>query len=199
MILEAIRDKALLVTKICHLSSLLFLFKAQRAFEAYNITFFLKPNQRGKGVEANTNGNANDDPSGYDVIKGCFDAVLQTNINTAKMEPEFRSFVDSLDDENRFDWPNSNKMGNAMKDIVKQYVNSLKTNLYTHRKKRLREYLRIQVYKNNENVHRTVYYYESDINAAIAWAIHGIESIKVNHMDCQAKRQRRDGLLEIIR
>lgn len=180
-ITAAIREKALNATEIAHLGSLLFLDKVQTAFEAVNIAYF----------QVN-------DIGGYNKIKECFEAVLRQNVNTDKMDPDFRVFVENLDDENRFDWPNNDYMGNANKDIIDQYVTNVKTLLYTHRKKRLREYLRMRVYQNNQMDEREVHFEQKDIDHAIAWAIHGRESIRENSINYLERRHRRDRLLQII-
>lgn len=175
---DTIKALALEVTKICRLASLLFICKVQTAFDTENVAFFFKDNIQGEKE-----------------IKECFDAVLRQNINSSKMDPSFRTFVDDLPENQQFDWPNNNYMGNAMKDILNQYVKSVKENLWRHRKKRLREFLRVKVYELNQMNHQ---FGEQDINNAIAWSIHGNESIRDNDINCLAKRTRRDFLLWII-
>lgn len=172
VITAAIKEKALESTKICHLASLLLLQKAQLAFDSRDIDFFQK--------------------LGFDVIKDRFDAVLQQNVHTPKMNEDFRDFVEYLDEDNRFDWPNNNYFGNALKDLVDQYCSNVKTNLNTHKKKRLREYLRMIVYQHRDQ------FEEGDINHTISWAIYGNESIRGNTLECVQRRQRRNDLLQII-
>lgn len=180
-ITAAIREKALISTKIAHLASLLFLCKVQSAFDSHNVAFFRVNNV-----------------GGQDAIKQCFEAVLQQNVNGDKMDANFRRFVENLDEENRFNWPTNNFFGNANKDIIQQYESNVITNLYTHRKKRLREYWRMRVYENNRLNQPPVYFEQKDIDHAIAWAIYGRESIQVNSMDYLQRRHRRDLLLQMI-
>lgn len=181
IIIAAIREKALISTKITHLASLLFLRKVQSAFDSDNVAFFQVNNVGGQGA-----------------IKQCFEAVLQQNVNSYKMDADFREFVNNLDEENRFDWPNNDNFGNANKDIIQQYETNVKTNLYTHRKKRLREYLRMRVYQNNQLNQPPVYFEQKDIDHAIAWAIYGRESIRESTMNYLQRRHRRDLLLQMI-
>lgn len=135
-LIQAITEKALQATKICHLASLLFLTKVQEAYDLHNNEFFDKTNA-----------------GGYNVIKGCFDAVVGTNVRSDKMVEYFRVFAENV----QIDWPTNAGMGNATKDILKQYVDNVITNLKTHRKKRLREYLRAVVYVINQQVKLQVY------------------------------------------
>lgn len=173
----AIKEKALQATKICHLASLLFLTKVQQAFDSGDVEFFTKTNKQG-----------------FNVIKECFDAVVGTAVNGVKMVDYFRVFAQNVN----INWPTSGGMGNATKDIVKQYGSNVTTNLKVHRKKRLREYLRVVVYENNQQEHPDVRFGPDDINHTIAWAIHGNESITDAAIDRDAKRYRRDRLLQII-
>lgn len=152
------------------------MYKVQSALDANRITFFF----------LNTRG-------GTEVIKECFDAVVRQGVNSAKMDPIFRQFVEDLDEEYRFEWPTSDFLGNATKDIVQTYVKNVTTNLYTHRKKRLREFLRMTIYTHQGQ------YTSEDINHTIAWAIHGNDTIRGDSAESMLKRQRRDSLLEIIR
>lgn len=65
----------------------------------------------------------------------------------------------------------SDGMGNAMNDIIYQYVRIVVTNLKTHRKKRLREFLRMKAYKSD--VPNT----KKNINHAIAYMVGGPDTL----------------------
>lgn len=111
------------------------LYKVQTAFDSGDVEFFMKSNK-----------------DASDFIKGCFNAVLQQYKQTAKMSLEFREFVENVDEENRFDWPNNAHFGSALKDLVNQYCDNVTTNLNTHKKKRLREYLKMVVHLNQDQL-----------------------------------------------
>lgn len=175
IIIEAITKRSLQATKMCALASLLFLNKVHREFDATNQAFF---NQ-----------------SGEQVIIDCFYGVLIQNALTrnGKMLPEFRQCASNLEN---FEWPNNKYFGNAMKDLHNTYITNVKTNLNTHCKKRIREFLRMKVYENNLNP-IVVRFEECDIANAIRWCIFGLDiSNQVN--DIPVKRERRNLLLQMV-
>lgn len=177
-VIEFIAGRSIQAAKMCLTGSLLFLNQVQRAFDENDNTFF--------------------EQNGDDVIRECFMAVLIQNVRTSNtMIPEFREFVNDLDDDNKFAWANNNYFGNATGDLSDQYTTNVITNLRTHKLKRLKEYLKMVVYENNLNP-IVVRFEKGDIAHAINWAIYGRDSIKVNGIEDVAKRERRQLLLERI-
>lgn len=87
IIAPAISDRSIMATKITALGSLLFLFKAETAFENADVSFFGR--------------------NGHDVIKECFNGVLIQNVATTKMAPEFREYVENLPQQYQYEWPNN--------------------------------------------------------------------------------------------
>lgn len=177
-IIPAVIHNSIEATRICALGSLLFLWKVQAAFDDSHFDFF---NQDGEKV-----------------IRECFFAVLQKNIRSDKMNAEFRAFALSLSGEQRIAWPKNTHFGNGTNDLIKTYVTNVKTNLFTHRKKRLREYLKMKIYERNRMNPVVVHYEEQDIDHCLNWVIHGTDSIKDNAVDPVAMRARREMLTEMI-
>jgi len=119
-----ITENSISATKICGLGSLLFLEQVQSAYDAGNQAFF---NQDGQLV-----------------IKNCFHAVLRQNTRMRhQMSAEFVHFVENVDEQ--FEWPNNRNFGNGTKDLIKQYVTNVTTNLKTHREDRLVNFLKLKV------------------------------------------------------
>lgn len=175
---KAISEKSIEATKLCSLASLLFLNKVQNAYDSNHEAFFRQ--------------------NGENVIRDCFYAVLPKNLHTDKMTHEFREIAQRLDEQHQISWPNTEHFGNAIKDLIDTYVTNVKTNLSTHSKKRLREYLRMKIYERNRMVPLVIRYEEQDIDHAIAWAIFGTNSIDKDDPDRVAKRMRRGMLLKMI-
>lgn len=178
-ITAVIVDRSIQATKICALGSLLFLNKVQHAFDNNHIEF----------LEQNCE----------TVIRECFYGVLHKNIYTTKMMPEFRQISNRLDEQHRVYWPNADNFGNGMNDLTQTYVTNTKTNLYTHRAKRFREFLRMKIFQLNQLQPQVVHYDDNDINNVIDLAIYGKDSIEIkNSMDDVAKRERRTILLQLV-
>lgn len=80
-------DRSVRMTKIAFLASHLFLYKVNRACETDDPEFF--------------------DKKGKDVIKDCFRAVLEPNIDDEELMPaEFRDLIEQNSDEpGGFTWP----------------------------------------------------------------------------------------------
>lgn len=176
IIIAAVTDYSNLSTRICALASLLFLNRCQRAFDDKHYAFFQLDGEK--------------------VIRECFLGVLTQHINGAKMLPEFRQLAEELYED--FNWPNNELFGNGLYDLAKTYTTNVKNNLFVHRKKRLREYLRMHTYKMNQCIPIVVRYDDTDINNVISLAIYGRDNIDSNDINAQAKRERRDILLKSI-
>lgn len=177
IIIAAVIDYSNLSTRICALASLLFLNRCQRAFDDKHYAFFQL--------------------NGEKVIRDCFLGVLEQHINGEKMLPEFRQLVNELYGIN-FIWPNNALFGNGLYDLAKTYTINVKNNVFVHRKKRLREYLRMHIYKMNQCNPIVALYDDTDINNVISLAIYGCDNIASNDINAPAKRERRDNLLESI-
>lgn len=178
IITQSITEKSLMSTNICALASLLFLYKVECAYDNGNLEFF--------------------EQNGEIVIKECFEGVLQQNINNnTKMAPEFRQFVENMDQRYVFQWPNNKSFGNGLKDLVKPYVTSVIANLKTHSKQRLVNYLKLKVFENNTQPNVIFKYFPEDISNVIDLIIFGKDIEIGNNNDF--KRLRRDGLLQILR
>lgn len=173
VIMAAITEKSIEATKLCATASLLFLYQVQTAYDTKHIDFFRQ--------------------IGENVIRDCFLGVIPKNFRTRNIPYEFWEIA-----ENEIDWPNTNHFGNGIKDLIDTYTTNVKTNLLTHGKKRLREYLRMKIYQRNQMTPAVIRYYESDIDHTIAWAIFGTESIKEDDPDRVSARMRRGMLLKMI-
>lgn len=112
------------------------------------------------------------------------------------MLPEFRQLTEELYED--FIWPNNDLFGNDLYDLAKIYTINVKNNLFVHRKKRLREYLRMYTYKMNQCIPIAVRYDNTDINNVISLPIFGRDNIDSNDINAPAKRERRKILLESI-
>lgn len=88
------------------------------------------------------------------------------------MDPWFREIFEGLDGNNRLRWPNNKYFGNYMKYLYQQYARNVITNLTTHQRTRLYEYLKLIVWELNENNDDPDYVYdENDIKNAVNWGI----------------------------
>lgn len=175
----AINQRSLMATRICALGSLLFLYKAQSAFDSHHNAFF--------------------DQFGFDVIKNCFYGVLIEYANSTAMPAGFRQFVEQLHPQYRFDWPNNDRFGhNGFEALYKTYTVNVMTNLETHAEKRLVEYLKLVVFKQNTNPHCVVFkYVPSDINNAVKFLIDK-KDMEIKSADDGIKQFRRDRLIEHV-
>lgn len=181
LVIPWLEKTSILSTYICELASLLYLNKMKAAYEHGRDTgdwsFF-------------------DDPEadGVHIIEGCFYAVLQDYKEAEDMLPEFREKVEGLDAENRFAWPGNPYFGNHFKYLFQQYARNVVTNLTTHAKKRLNQYLRLTVWAHNIN-EPDDRFDQRDIDNALSWAIKRYDSTR-NDPERIAKRHR---LLEHVR
>lgn len=129
----------------------------------------------------------------------CFRSVLEQNIERNVAEgwaPQFYDIARALHPAHQFAWPRNNYCGNATGDLIEQYVRNVTTNLNTHTKKRLTQYLKVVIYNHNHNDQSTFLFKENDIKNTVNWAIHQRDSIG-DGMDeeTEADRDRRDTLL----
>lgn len=179
LIINSIEEKSILSTKICALGSLLLLYKVQNAYDNGRLhrEFFTQ--------------------DGQIVIKECFDAVLVQNINGMKMVQEFREFVENLDAQHHFEWPNNRNFGNGLKHLVKTYATNVYTNLKTHCEKRLINYLKLKVFQSNTASPLVYKYTPKDISSVVNFLIYK-KDIQCNSNDDEVKRMRRDMLIQII-
>ena len=179
-VLPWIVEKSILSSKICALASLLFATKVNSAFdhgmETGDYQFFLE----------------ND---GDDVIRNCFYAVLIRYKDTETMDPWFREIVDNLDAENRFNWPKNNYFNNQFKYLYQEYMRNVTTNLTTHQKNRLRQYLSMKAWQFNVVSDGSVIFNDRDIDNAVNWAIRRYDSTTGN----AARLLKRGMLLEFVR
>jgi len=132
---------------------------------------------------------------GEDKIKQCFHQVLQQNVNPTEpknkkrkykpkpnvkkprgprkelppIDPKFKEIVDSLDDDHRIDWPNNNDFSNGIKHLINQYADNVVTNLNTHAKKHITEYLKLKVFELNTDLEENDEdkYLPSDISSVV--------------------------------
>lgn len=174
IVIPWIASKSIECTKICELASLLFLHKVRTAHENGDRTFF-------------------DDGDGIHVIEECFFAVLSKNVDDQLM-PEFRAKYNAVDGQHRMAWPNNQYFGNLMKYMQQEYVRNVITNLTTHRKKRLTQFLRYCVYcENADNVIGR--FDETDVKNAVSWAIKRYDSTRGN----AERLRKRNYLLRVVR
>lgn len=175
---DSIAAKSIMSTKICALASLLFLHKSQTAYDNGHQAFF---NQ-----------------DGYKVIKKCFHGVLQQNIYSEMMPAPFREFVDNLHQQYRFQWPKNTSFGNGLGDQIKTYTTNVTTNLKTHCKKRLVQFLKLKAFKHNTQPNPMFKYLPSDIDNVIKYLIDK-KDIEIKCNGDTVKQFRRDWLLEHVR
>lgn len=173
-IIEGIAAKSIEATKLCALGSLLVLYKVQKAYDTNHIDFFRQ--------------------NGEDVIRDCFLGLIPKNFAERKTPIEFQTMIQ----EEGINWPNTRHFGNAIKDLYDTYTTNLKTNLSTHAKKRVREYVKMKIFQRNRMKPLVIQYQDEDIDHVIAWAIFGNDSIKQDDPDCVAKRLRRGMLLKML-
>lgn len=128
---EIIFDRAVRMTEIASLASLLFLFKANDAIDTQTKDFFLA--------------------DGKKAIYDCFNAVTAENVeNRQKMPEEFRMQMESTYDD-QFEWPSRACLGNSYNYFRDQYITNLKTNLNVHCERRLTFFIRMMCFQmNNE-------------------------------------------------
>ncbi|XP_031618447.1 uncharacterized protein LOC116337743 isoform X2 [Contarinia nasturtii] len=130
-------------TMITTLASLLFLFKANKAFDDENVRFF-----KGESDEY-TNDEFNKYVNG--VIGECFTSVLQENYH--KLPLAFRRTVeqacpDFLCPEN---WPAREGMGNAFNHLITQYITNVKNNIRVWAFSRIKKFFTLRRYELNLN------------------------------------------------
>lgn len=175
IVLPWIEKKSIECTKICELASLLFLNKVRAAFEREEWDFF-------------------DDGDGIHIIEGCFYAVLIQHKDEEDMLPEFRTEFQQVDIENQMQWPNNKYFGNTIKYLYQQYARNVITNLTTHAKKRITQFLRYCVFHENNN-NPNDHFDEDDVKNAVNWAIKRYDSTRGN----VGRLNKRDHLLGFIR
>lgn len=173
-LMAAIAGKSIESTKLCAVASLVFLYKVQHAYDTNHIDFFRQ--------------------NGDHVIRDCFLGAIPKNFRARQMPYKFWRMATDLG----IDWPNTQNFGNGIKDLIDTYITNVKTNLSTHAKKRLREYLRMMIYKRNTMTPLVIQYEDEDIDHAIAWSIFGSNSIKEDDPERVTKRMRRGMLVKMI-
>lgn len=112
-------------TTISVLSSLLFLFKSNTAFDEDNQIFF------------NANGNV--------IIRECFVSVLHGE--THKLPFAFRRIVEET--VPNFQWPARHGMQNAFNYLIDQYTTNVKNNIKVWSYSRIRTFFKLQQYELN--------------------------------------------------
>lgn len=180
LVIPLIAEKSVLATKICALGSLLFLNKVQAAFDS--------------GIETDFFGQ-----KGVDVIRSCFLSVTYNKKNKLTVPAELRSATRNLERDGflPIEWPNNDFFGNITGFLSDTYCTNVTTNLNTHLKKRLREFLRMRIYKSNElrrNNPNVTMYDDVDISNTIDLAV-GEEDGVTN----QDRREKRENLMNMIR
>lgn len=180
MFVQYIEAKSIMSTRICALASLLFLFKVQTAYDKGRIhrDFF--------------------EQNGHIVIKECFEAVLVQNVDSSKMPQEFCEIADNLDELHRFQWPNNKTFGNAFKELIKTYQTNVTTNLKTHCKQRLVNYLKMKVFQCNTQLPVVYRYTPKDIANAVDFLIFK-KDIEASSNEMEIIRLRRDMLIQMVR
>lgn len=178
-IIGTIEANSIMSTKICSLASLLFLYRVQSAYDKGRLhrEFFAQ--------------------DGQTVIKESFHAVLAQNANTTKLEQEFWQLAEGVDDRFPFEWPRNKNFGNALKDLMKVYTTNVTTNLKTHCKKRLTEYLKLKVYQSNTATPVIAKYTPNDITNVVDYLLYK-KDIERNSNVNQVKRLRRNMLIQTI-
>lgn len=178
-IVPLIGEKSVEATKICALGSLLFLNRAQAAFDT------------GSAVSAFF------DQRGEDVIRKCFQNVVHNKRKRLVVPDEFGAYGDDLGD---FEWPSNAYFGNILAELCNGYCRNVTTNLNTHLKKRLREFLRMRVYECNQlalNNPNAAKYDDADIVNTIDLAMGNAE--RVERVTNQQREEKRNTLMAMIR
>lgn len=116
------------------------------------------------------------DGDGIHIIENCFHAVLQKYKEDDGMVPWFRHYFENeLHPDNRFAWPDNARFGNSQKYMQQQYTRNVITNLTTHAKKRLSEFLKMKEFDENWNAPEDddefVEFDETDVKNAVVWAM----------------------------
>lgn len=174
ILIAAISEKSIVATEICCFASLLFLYRIKNAFDNNHYEFFTQ--------------------KGDDIIRRCFYDVCAKKGNNAKVDAEFSAFAEA----HQIKWPDNAFFGNGMNDLIDTYTTNVKNNLAIHQDKRLRQFLLMKVYQNNNSNPIVVRYEEKDIDRVISLAIYGRDSIKTIDLDTVAERARRDLLLDNV-
>lgn len=172
ILIAAITEKSIIATEICHLASLLFLYRVEQAFDDRHDEFFRQ--------------------NGDDVIRQCFQAVCEKNFN--KIDVEFRAFAA----ENGIQWPSNAFVGNGVNDLIITYTTNVKNNLKVHQAKRLKQYLLAKVYILNNSNPVVVRYTQKDIDNVVDLAIYGQDSIETKDIESVCERTRRNMLLDMV-
>lgn len=175
IVLPWIAKTSIEATKMCQLASLLFLHHVRKNHDDRNDEFF-----NGDGIH---------------MIEECFYAVTKKYANTSDaMLPQFKAIYDEIDAAERMDWPNHGYFGNLIKYFPQEYARNVITNLTTHQKKRLTQFLRLRVYHEN-SANPGVHFDENDVKNAVSWAIKRYDSTRGN-VD---RLNKRNHLLSIVR
>lgn len=115
ILIPAISEKSIIATEICHLASLLFLYRVEKAFDDNHYQFFQQ--------------------KGDDIIRQCFYDVCKKKV--IQLDAEFHAIAN----ENEIELPDNAFFGNGMNDLIKTYTTNVKNNLKVHEAKRLRQFL----------------------------------------------------------
>lgn len=179
LIIARIEANSIMATEICSLASMLFLHKVQSAYDngRLHYEFF--------------------DQDGQVVIKDCFYGVLAKYVNTTKMAEDFREIAEGFDEQFPFPWPNNSNFGNGLKDLMKIYVTNVITNLKTHCKARLVQYLKLKVFQSNTAPAIVVKFMPYDIANVVDYLIFK-KDIECNSNEAMVKRERRNMLIRQI-
>lgn len=110
----------------------------------------------------------------------------------------FETIAFDLDAEHQLVWPNTAHFGNGLNDLIHTYTTNLKTNLFTHAKKRLRQYLLMLTYERNSMNPLLIRYEDEDVDRVVAWSIFGIDTIDEDDPHRVMKKTRRDILLQVL-
>lgn len=166
--------KSVLATKICDLGSMLFFSRAQAAFDNESDHF------GGDGEQE---------------IRSCFFSVTYNKRRPLTIPNEFRAFTQDmeLDGYRGIEWPSTQYFGNINNVLIETYCRNVQTNLNTHLKKHLTEFLRMRVYEINEAVGRRAYD-DADISNTIKLAMGEEDTVTDPN-----RRANRENLMEIIR
>lgn len=172
ILLPIISKISIEATKIAALGSLLFLTKMQNAYNQGrdNSDFFLTDGEK--------------------LIRKCFHAVAFNQKRKLKVPLEFRQFIDT---DNPIEWPRNDYFGNNMNFLCDTFFTNVKNNLNVHLEKRLLQFLRMKVYKLNQQLNAHVFD-DLDITNTIKLAIG-----EPRNITDQQRRGKCEYLMEIIR
>lgn len=133
---EILFQRSLQMTKVASLSSLLILFKINEALDNQDYQFFLQDRA-------------------YKIIVACFNAILARNINNVNSQypipPEFRTMVETFSEEDHFEWPSGEGLGNGLNYFYRDHTRNIKTNLSYHCEDRLESFFRMRCWYLNIN------------------------------------------------